>query len=83
MLARFERGFNRGISRGIGGIKKLASVNNANKFLTGANQGLRRLGNTAREANNFYNQLREYEVLPETSIGNNVSSLLQRVEKLA
>ena len=73
-----------GARKGVGGIKSLATVSNANKLLTGANRGLKTIGSMAQNAGKYYDQtLGNPMYMPQTELGQNVSNVLQTVGKLA
>ena len=67
--------------KGSAQIRRFGTMNNANKFLTGANLGLKPLGSYASKGQDFYNRARSVDLIPETSVGTNAVKVLDTPRK--
>lgn len=70
-----------GARSGVGAVKRLATMSNANKLLVGANRGLKTVGYLANNVNRLNTQVQKY--LPPSEIGNNLTNVLNTAGKLA
>jgi hypothetical protein len=76
-----DRAFS-GFRKGAANVKRFGTMNNANKYLSGANLGLKSLGGYALKGKDIYNRALGANLIPETSVGNNVVKVLDTLGKL-
>ena len=68
-----------GFRKGSANIKRLGNMNNASKLLNGANMGLKTLNSYASKGKDVYNRAITNDLIPQTSVGNNVMKVLDTI----
>lgn len=72
-----------GFRRGASNVRRFATMNNANKLLSGFNGSLKTLGGKSVDAKNWYQRAVENNVIPKTQIGDSVANVISTLGKLS